>query len=116
MGRVWIFKHYFGDKGTFKELADYYSKSQYRFEFKTIGELDNALQLLDKNGFDYELVEDLNGYLVQLPKCVKYAQVLKSSVAYEMLGDKRIFLMKNLPAVEEAVSLGAEIFEGVSPF
>ncbi len=71
---------------------------------------------MERNGFDYNLVEDLKGYLIQLPRHAKYAQVLKNSVAYETLGDKRIFLMKDLAAVEEAISLGAQVFEGISPF
>ena len=116
LGRIWVFKYFFEDMDIFKALADSYNKDQYRFEFKSLGERNNALKLLERSGFDYDLVEDLKGYLVQLPKHAKYAQVLKNSVAYEMPGDKRIFVMKDLAAVEEAVSLGAEVYEGVSPF
>ena len=112
LGRLWVFKYYFGDVETFKALVDSYNKDQYRFEFKSLGERNNALKLLERSGFDYDLVEDLKGYLVQLPKYAKYAQVLKNSVAYKALGDKRIFLMKDLAAVEEAVSLGAQIVDG----
>jgi hypothetical protein len=36
---------------------------------------------LERNGFDYELVEDLKGYVVNLPKSAQYAQILKNSVA-----------------------------------
>jgi hypothetical protein len=36
----------------------------------------NALKLLERNDFDYDLVEDLTGYVVQLPKSSKYAQIL----------------------------------------
>jgi len=116
LGRLWVFKYYFGDVEIFKALADYYNKDQYRFEFKSVGERNNALKLLERSGFDYDLVEDLKGYLVQLPKYAKYAQVLKNSVAYKVLKDQRIFLMKDLAAVEEAVRLGAQVYEGVSPF
>jgi len=45
--------------------------------------LEQAIQLLEKNGFDYDLVEDLKGYVVQLPKHAKYAQILKNSVAFK---------------------------------
>jgi hypothetical protein len=34
-----------------------------------------------ENGFDYDLVEDIQGYVVKLPKFAKYAQILKNSVA-----------------------------------
>jgi hypothetical protein len=57
-------------------------------------------------------VEDLSGYVVKLPKFAKYAQILKNSVATKETATERIFLMKDLAAVEEAVSLGAERVEG----
>jgi hypothetical protein len=60
-------------------LQDYYNKDLYRFEFKSIGARNNALKLLERNGFDYNLVEDLQGYVVQLPKSAKYAQILPRS-------------------------------------
>ncbi len=116
LGRLWVFKHFFGDKEVFKALADYYNKDQYRFEFKSVGARNNALKLLERSGFDYDLVEDLKGYLAQLRKSAKYAPILKNSVAYKELGDKRVFLMKDLAAVEEAVNLGAQVYEGISPF
>ncbi len=56
LGRLWVFKHYFGDVEIFKALADYYNK------------------------------------------------------------DQRISLMKDLAAVEEALRLGAEVYEGINPF
>ena len=83
-----------------------------RFEFKSIGARNNALKLLERSGFDYDLVEDLKGYVVKLPKFAKYAQVLKNSVAFKETMTERIFLMKDLAAVEEAVGLGAQVVEG----
>ncbi|MGD9817256.1 MAG: hypothetical protein AB7V04_01005 [Desulfomonilaceae bacterium] len=56
------------------------------------------------------------GYVVQLPKSAKYALVLKNSVAFKETANKRLFLMKNLAAVEEAVGLGAEIVEAEVAF
>jgi hypothetical protein len=49
---------------------------------------------------------------VQLPKSAKYAQILKNSVASKETANDRIFLMKDLAAVEEAVGMGAKIVEG----
>jgi hypothetical protein len=112
LGKLWAFKHFFDNKELFKALLAYYNKDLYRFEFKYIGARNNALKLLEKSGFDYELVEDLKGYVVQLPKFAKYAQVLKNSVAFKEIANERIFLMKDLAAVEEAVGLGAKIYEG----
>ncbi len=116
LGGLWTFKHLFGDWMTFKSLADYYNKALYRFELKSINERDEALKLLKSNGFDCDLVDDVKGYLVQLPKSAMHPQVLRNSVAHEELNDKRIFLMKDLAAVEEAMSLGAEIYKGRNPF
>ncbi len=93
-----------------------YNKDQYRFEFNSVGARNNALKLLERSGFDYDLVEDLKGYVVQLPKSSKYAQVLKNSVATNETANDRLFVMKDLAAVEEAVRLGAKIYEGEISF
>ena len=80
----------------------------YRFEFNTSAERNNALKILERNGFDYDLVENLRGYVVKLPKFAKYAQILKNSVATKETATERIFLMKDLATVEEAMGLGAK--------
>jgi hypothetical protein len=116
LGTLWVFKHFFYNKELFNALLDYYNKDQYRFEFKSTGARNNALKLLERNGFDYDLVEDLKSYVVLLPKHAKYAQILKNSVAFKETANERIFLMKDLAAVEEAVSLGAKIVEGEVAF
>jgi len=114
VGKLWVFKHFFADnKELFRELADYYNRETYRFEFKTIGERNNALKLLERNGFDAYPIEDLSGYLVTLDKFSKYAPVLKNSVDHTETIKERIFLMKDLAAVEEAQEFGAEIYEGI---
>ena len=74
-GGHWIFKHFFDDREIFRELADHYNKDLYRFEFKTIGERNKALKLLEMRGFDVDLVEDLKGYAVKLPRHSRYAAV-----------------------------------------
>ena len=79
-GKLWVFKQFFDNHELFNALLDYYNKDLYRFEFKSIGARNNALKLLERNGFDYDLVEDLKGYVVQLPKHSKYAPILKNSV------------------------------------
>jgi hypothetical protein len=37
-------------------------------------------------------------------------------VAFKETANERLFLMKDLAAVEEAVGLGTKIYEGASPF
>ena len=61
-------------------------------------------------------MEDLKGYVVQISKTSKYAPILKNSVAFRETANERIFLMKDLAAVEEAVGLGAKIVEGEGAF
>jgi hypothetical protein len=112
LGKLWVFKQFFDNREVFNALLDYYNKDLYRFEFKSIGARNNALKLLERNGFDYDLVEDLLGYVVKLPKHAKYAHILKNSVAFKETANERLFLMKDLAAVEEAVGLGAKIYEG----
>jgi hypothetical protein len=68
LGKLWVFKQFFDNRELFNALLDYYNKDLYRFEFKSIGARNNTLKLLERSGFDYDLVEDLKGYLVQLPQ------------------------------------------------
>ncbi len=116
LGNLWVFKQFFDNRSLFNALLDYYNKDLYRFEFKSTGARNNALKLLERSCFDYDLKEDLDGYVVQLPKSAKYAQVLKNSVAFKETANERLFLMKDLAAVEEAVGLGAKIVEAEVAF
>jgi hypothetical protein len=112
VGKLWVFKHFFDDnKELFRQLADHYNRETYRFEFKSVGERNQALKLLERNGFDAYPIEDLKGYVVKLDKFSKYAPVLKNSVAFTETPKERIFLMKDLAAVEEAIQFGAEVYD-----
>ena len=111
VGKLWLFKYFFDNMELFEALLDHYDKDLYRFEFKSTGARNNALKLLERNGFDYDLVEDLKGYVVKLPKFAKYAPILKNSVATKETAIERLFLMKDKAAVEEAAGLGAQIVE-----
>ena len=112
VGKLWLFKYFFDNSELFDALLDHYNKDLYRFEFKSTGARNNALKLLERNGFDYDLVEDLQGFVVKLSKFSKYAQILKNSVVTKETPNGRVFLMKDLASVEEAVSLGAQVVEG----
>jgi hypothetical protein len=112
LGKIWVFKHFFEDKEMFKALADFYNEDKFRFEFKTFGERNNALKILERAGFDYELVEDLRPFVVKLSRYSKYAPLLKNSISHMETSDWRIFLMKDLAAVEEAMRMGAEMYQG----
>lgn len=117
VGKLWVFKYYFADnQDLFRQLADHYNRETYRFEFKSVGERNQALKLLERNGFDAYPVEDLKGYVVKLDKFSKYAPVLRNSVAFKETPKERIFLMKDPAAVEEAIKFGAEIYDGDAGF
>ena len=71
-----------------------------------------APKILDRAGFDYELVEDLRPFVVKVSRYSKYAPLLKNSISFMETTDWRIFLMKDSAAVEEAVRMGAEPYQG----
>ena len=106
-----MFKHFFDNKETFKALAENYNEDKFRFEFKTFGERNKAPKILDRAGFDYELVEGPRSFVVKLSRYSKYAPLLKNSIAYMETPDWRIFLMKDLAVVEEAARMGAEVYQ-----
>ena len=110
-GGHWVFKHYFDDRDTFMEFAEYYDKDKYRFVLKTLGDRNRALKLLEIRGFVVALVENLREYVVKLNKYCKYGPILKNSVAQIETQEWRIFLMKDQAAVKEALRLGAKIVE-----
>jgi hypothetical protein len=112
IGKIWMFKHFFDNKEIFKALAYSYNEDKFRFEFKTFGARNQALKILDRAGFDYELVEDLRPFVVKISKYSKYAPLLKNSISFMETADWRIFLMKDMVAVEEAVRLVAEKYQG----
>jgi hypothetical protein len=116
LGKLWVFKQFFDNRALFDALLNYYNKDLFRFEFKSTGARNNALKLLERNGFDYDLVEDMKGYVVELSKTSKYAPILKNSVTFRETANERIFLMKDLAAVEVAVGLGAKIVDGEIAF
>jgi hypothetical protein len=61
LGRLMVFKQFFDKREVFDALLDYYNKDRYSFEFKSVDARNNVLKFLERNGFDYDLVEDLKG-------------------------------------------------------
>ncbi|VVB72991.1 Uncharacterised protein [uncultured archaeon] len=107
----WIFKHYFEEQETFRDLAEYYDRDGYRFVLKTLGERNKAMKILERRGFEVALVESTRGYTVKLSRYSRYAFLLKNSVAHFETPEWRIFLMKDQAAVEEALRQGASLVE-----
>lgn len=109
IGKIYVFKHFFDDKEIFKGLVDFYISESYRFEMKNAGARNKVMKFLDmKGGFDVYLIEDPADFMVKIGKDKKYAGILRNSVDFRETKDARIFIMKDMAAVEEAISLGAE--------
>ncbi len=109
IGKIYVFKHFFDDKEIFKGLVDFYISESYRFEMKNAGVRNKVMKFLDmKGGFDVYLIEDPADFMVKIGKDKKYAGILRNSVDFKETRDTRIFIMKDMAAVEEAISLGAE--------
>jgi hypothetical protein len=108
IGSLWRFKYFFDDKEIFKDLLDYYNQEKYQFELGTVGERNKIIKYLEKKGFKTVLVEDASDYTVKVDRFKKYAAILKNSIDYDEKGQDRIFIMKDLVSVEEAIAKGAE--------
>ncbi|MBE0523568.1 MAG: hypothetical protein IBX40_04445 [Methanosarcinales archaeon] len=113
IGKGYVLKYFFDDKEIFKSLVDYYNSQTYQFEMKSVGARNKVMKYLEmKAGFDVYIVEDPTDFMVKVSKDKKYSAILKNSVDYQETKDLRIFIMKDMAAVEEAISLGAEKYEG----
>jgi hypothetical protein len=66
--KPWMPKYFFEDMVLFKALLNYYNNVLHRFELKTLGERNKAHKILERNGFDYDLVEDRKGIRGQAPQ------------------------------------------------
>ena len=113
LGRLWCFKHFFDDKEIFRELKEYYNRDKYRFELLTFGERNKIMKYLDRKGFEPELIEDLSEYTVTLAVFKRYATILRISLDNDVKGNLRISVMKDLAAIGEAITAGAEKFRNV---
>jgi hypothetical protein len=108
IGKQYCFKHYFNDKQVFQELSKYYNEEKYRFECNTLDDRNKIIKYLWKVGFDANLVEYLNDYIIKINRTKKYAPILKSSIEQKEIGNNIIFLMKDLASLEQAIEQGAE--------
>ena len=108
IGKLWCFKYFFDDKEIFRDLMEYYNRDKHRFELGTVGERNKIMKYLGKKGFEPVLIEDTSAYTVKIDRFKKYAAILKNSIDYDEKGKDRIFVMKDMVSVEEAVEKGAE--------
>jgi hypothetical protein len=104
---AYYFKHFFDDQELFRELEPFYDKSRYRFKMATAGERNKVMKILDKKGYDPNLIEDPAPYTVEIGKYQKYGELLKNSVDNYSLREKIVFVMKDMAWVEQALAMGA---------
>jgi hypothetical protein len=62
---------------------------------------------------NYTNIEDLSNYTIKIDRFKKYAAILRNSIDYEEKGKERIFTMKDLASVEEAIDAGAEMISDI---
>ncbi len=108
IGDLWCFKYFFGDRELFDGLSEYYNRPKYRFELKDEGERSKVTSYLKENGFDTVTIEDTAEYTVKIDRFKKYAPILRNSIDSSEGEKERVFIMKDLASVEEAVDRGAE--------
>ena len=113
LNKIYVFKHFFEDKEIFKDLVDFYNPESFRFEMKNAGTRNKVMKTLYmKYGFDANYIETPDDFTVIIGKDKKYAGILKHSVDFKETNDARIFIMKDLASVEDAISLGANQYRG----
>jgi hypothetical protein len=108
IGSLWCFKYFFGDRELFMGLSEYYNRDKYRFELKNVGDRDKVMKYLEEKGFETVPIEDTSEYTVKIDRFKKYAPILKNSIDSTEKEKERVFIMKDLASVEEAIAKGAE--------
>ena len=108
IGSMWCFKYFFGDRELFMGLSEYYNREKYRFELKNVGERNKVMKYLEEQGFGTVTIEDTSEYTVKIDRFKKYAPILKNSIDSTEGEKERVFVMKDLASVEEAIAKGAE--------
>ncbi len=107
IGGAYYFKHFFDDPELFRELEPFYEKQKYRFKTPTAGERNKVMKILDKKGYDPNLIEDAGPYTIEISRYQKYGELLKNSVENYPVRDKMVLVMKDRAWVEQALAAGA---------
>ena len=91
-----------------EKLEPYYEKQHYRFKMATAGARNKVMKLLDRKGFDPNIIEDPAPFMVEIGKFQNYGEFLKNSVESYPLRDKVVLVMKDMVWVEQALVMGAK--------
>src|SRR4030065_2295689 len=95
LNKAYYFKHFFDDPELFRELETYYEKTSYRFKMTSAGARNKVMKLLDRKGFDPNIIEDAAPYIVEIGKYQNFSELLKNSVDNYLLRDKLVLVMKD---------------------
>ncbi len=109
LNKAYYFKHFFDDPELFRELEPYYEKQHYRFKMASAGARNKVMKLLDRKGFDPNIIEDAAPFTMEIGKYQNYGELLKNSVDNYLLRDKLVLVMKDIVWVEQAVAMGAAV-------
>ncbi len=77
LNKAYYFKHFFDDPERFKELEPYYEKQRFRFKMTTAGARNKVMKLLDRKGFDPNIIEDAAPFTVEIGKYQNYGELLR---------------------------------------
>lgn len=77
----------------------------------TAGERNKVMKILDKKGYDPNLIEDPAPFTVEMSKHQNYGELLRNSVENYPLLDKIVLVLKDMAWVEQAVVRGRETDE-----
>src|SRR3990170_7352270 len=88
LNKAYYFKHFLDDPELFWELEPYYEKASYRFKMTSAGARNKVMKLLDRKGFDPNIIEDAAPFMVEIGKFQNYGEFLKNSVESYPLRDK----------------------------
>ena len=102
LDRQYVFKRYFELNELFDELRDFYDPDEYRFEVPERDWRDVAATLREY-GYEPEVVENAEEFVVVKEQYTKHAEILKHSVANWTRRGHNFFLMKDPLSVERAV-------------
>jgi len=108
IGNLYYFKQFLDDRELYDELSQHYNQHNYRFECKFSGERNKIMKLLISKGFDPIPVEDFKEFMERIDRYKKYGNILKNSIEHTEIGTDRIFVLKDMLSVEQALEDGAE--------
>ena len=102
LDHTYVFKRYFGQNDLFEELSEHYDNDEYRFEVPG-NAWDEVTSVLREYGYEPEVVEDVEPFVVVKEEYTKHAAILKDSVEHWSRRGYNFFLMKDPLTAERAV-------------